>query len=193
MTGRTHDLAAFTALNLVIATQPLPQMSLPTAVVAGSMGLIGGLLPDIDEPAADIWDRIPAGSLIGKLIRPLLGSHRMISHSILGVGLCGWILTIILERIRTVILVDMHVVWWATMTGYLSHLVADSFTTEGVPWFFPIPVRIGFPPFRPLRVKTGGIIEKSLIFPGLLLLNGYLFYYFYPVYLSLIKNFLAAN
>ncbi len=189
MTGRTHDLAAFTALNLVFATQPMPHMTIATAVVAGSMGLIGGLLPDIDEPAADIWDRIPAGSIIGRIIKPLLGSHRMISHSLLGVVITGWLLNLTLNKISSVLIVDMHVVWWATMIGYLSHLITDSFTTEGVPWLLPLPIRFGFPPFKSLRLKTGGLIEKALIFPGLLVINGYLFYRFYPIYLNFINSF----
>lgn len=52
MTGRTHDLAAFTALTIAIATTPIPHMSLATAIVAFSANMIGGLAPDIDQPTA---------------------------------------------------------------------------------------------------------------------------------------------
>ena len=52
MTGRTHDLAAFTALTYVVATQPLPEMKLSTVLVALSANFIGGLGPDIDQPTA---------------------------------------------------------------------------------------------------------------------------------------------
>ncbi len=56
MTGRTHDLAAFTALTLVIAQGNTPQMSLATAIVAFSANMLGGLAPDIDQPTAKFWN-----------------------------------------------------------------------------------------------------------------------------------------
>lgn len=74
------------------------------------------------------------------------------------------------------------------MIGYLSHLLTDSLTTEGVPWFFPIPIRLGFPPFKSLRLKTGGLIEKVLIFPGLVILNAYLFYSYYFICIKIISK-----
>ena len=44
MTGRTHDLAAFTALGFIVLTQPLPQMTLATGLVAVLANLVGNLL-----------------------------------------------------------------------------------------------------------------------------------------------------
>ena len=55
--------------------------------------------------------------------------------------------------------------------GFVSHLIMDTFTKEGVPWLFPIPIRFGIPPFSFLRLKTGGMLEKTFVFPGLILLN----------------------
>ncbi len=190
MTGRTHDLAAFTALNIVFVTIPIPQMTLSTLVTAFGANMIGGLLPDIDEATADIWDKFRGGRIVGELIKPLIGHHRMISHSILGIAIVGYILKRILPMIGSVILVDMNIVFWATMIGYLSHLIVDSFTTAGVPWLFPIPIRFGFPPVKSLRIKTGGLMEKILIFPGLLFINGYLVYIHYQLYETFIKNYL---
>jgi inner membrane protein len=189
MTGRTHDLAAFTAMNIFIATQTLPKISLSTAVVAFGANMIGGLMPDIDDATSEFWQQIRAGTVIGKIIHPLLGHHRMISHSIIGMIIAGFLLKHLLNTAHQVILVDMDIVWWSIMIGYLSHLIMDSLTVEGVPWFFPIPIRIGFPPVKFMRIKTGGLIEKIFVFPGLLLFNGYLFYKFYYVYLIFIKTF----
>ena len=84
MTGRTHDLAAFTALGIFAATHPLPHMSLGTLLFAVSANLVGGLAPDIDQSTATLWRRLPAGSIWGKLLSPLFGGHRFISHSIIG-------------------------------------------------------------------------------------------------------------
>ena len=79
MTGRTHDLAAFTALNWVMVTGPVPQMTLATALVAFSGMMIGGLTPDIDQPTADLWRRLPAGTIVGKILSPLFGRSLSLS------------------------------------------------------------------------------------------------------------------
>ena len=188
MTGRTHDLAVFTALSIVAATNSVPQMSLGTLLVALSANFIGGLAPDVDQPTADLWHRIPAGSIIGRLITPLLGSHRYISHSIIGVYIIGFLLRIFLDNLHKILLVDMTIVWWAFMIGYISHLFMDIFTTEGVPLLFPIPLRFGIPPFRFLRMKTGGMMEKTIVFPGLLLLAGYVYYLHYSKFLDILRH-----
>jgi inner membrane protein len=191
MTGRTHDLAAFTLLNTIAISQPLPHMRLATLVVAIGANIIGGIAPDIDQPTAGLWQRIPAGSIFGHIIGPLLGHHRMISHSLVGVALFGFLAKLFLARLGGVLLVDMNVVWWSFMTGYFSHLLADSVTREGVPWLFPIPIRLGFPPFKFLRMETGGILEKFIVFPGLLAANGYLLYTHYDTYLKLLRQFIT--
>lgn len=190
MTGRTHDLAAFTALSYVIATQPLQQVTLATGIVSIMATLVGGLTPDIDQPTADLWHKFPAGSLIGRILHPLLGGHRYISHSILGIILFGWFSKLLFGKIGLILLVDMNIVWGAFMIGYISHLIIDSFTHEGVPWFFPIPFRFGFPPFKFLRIKTGGVFEKTVVFPGLLFFTGYIYYHHYTKFLDLLKHYI---
>jgi len=189
MTGRTHDLAAFTALNYIVATSPVISLSLPTAFIAVSANFIGALVPDLDQSTSQIWKNIRGGSSLGVLLSPLLGGHRFISHSILGIIIFGILSKFLFNLMETFIIVDMNIVWISFMIGFISHLVMDTFTKEGIAWFFPIPFRIGFPPISFLRVKTGGLIEKMFVFPGLLFLNAYLFYKFYPKFLMLIKSF----
>lgn len=189
MTGRTHDLAAFTTLTVYIATQSLPHMTFATAIAAFGGNMVGGVMPDIDDATSDFWKRIPAGSFIGKIIHPFIGHHRMISHSILGMVIAGYLVKLLLHAMNSVILVDMNVVWWTTMFGYASHLVMDFITKEGIPWFFPIPVRFGFPPFTFMRIRTGSWVETFLVFPALLLANGYLIYIRYPVFFAFMKSF----
>jgi inner membrane protein len=190
MTGRTHDLAAFTALNFVLVTQPLSKMTLATALVAFSMNMVGGLAPDLDQPTSGLYSKVRAGSLIGKIMYPLFGGHRFISHSLLGIVLFGVGLDFILGIVGKVLLVDMEVVWWAFMIGFVSHIIMDLFTRDGVPLLFPIPIKFGFPPLRALRMATGGIVEKSFIFPALLLINGYLIYAHYQKILEFLKDYL---
>lgn len=190
MTGRTHDLAAFTALSFIIATNPLPEMSLSTAITALSANFIGGLTPDIDQPTATLWRRIPAGGVWGRLFKPLFGGHRFISHSIVGIFLFGFGLQFLLDKVSGVFLVNMDIVWWAFMIGFISHLIMDTITRDGVPWLFPIPINFGIPPFRFLRIKTGGIVEKSFIFPGLILVNIYIYYNYYSRFLDILKHYI---
>jgi inner membrane protein len=190
MTGRTHDLAAFTALNIVFITVSAPSVSVATLAISIGANMIGGLLPDIDDQTADIWDKVRWGNIIGKVIKPLIGGHRMISHSLLGMVVVGYLLKWFLSILNPILLVDMDIIWWATMIGYFSHLVTDTLTTQGVPWLFPIPFRFGFPPFKFSRIKTGGLIEKAIVFPTLLFLNGYLIYSNYSFYSSFFRNFL---
>ncbi len=189
MTGRTHDLAAFTALNVVFVVHH-PPMSIATLGVAVAANMIGGLLPDIDNATSDIWDKVRGGSFIGKIVKHFVGEHRLISHSLLGMAIIGYLLKWVLTVASTVFLVDMDIVWWATMIGYFSHLVTDSMTTQGVPWLFPIQGYIGIPPFRWMRMKTGGIIEKAIVFPGLLIINGYIIYLNYPTYVTFMTSYL---
>ncbi|MBI2022078.1 metal-dependent hydrolase [Candidatus Daviesbacteria bacterium] len=190
MTGRTHDLAAFTALTYTVATQPLAEITLSTAIVAFIANMVGGLAPDIDQTSALVWGKIRGGSLIARLISPLLGGHRFISHSIIGIFLFGFLTNFLLNTMKSVLLVDMNIVWWAFMIGFLSHLVMDTFTKEGVPWLFPIPIRLGIPPLKILRLKAGGILEKSLVFPGLIVANIYIFYSHYDKFLNLLRYYI---
>lgn len=188
MTGRTHDLAAFTALSYILITTPPDKISLATALVSFSANMIGGLAPDIDQPTAKLWRDLPAGSIIGKIISPLMGGHRFISHSLIGVVMAGVIAKILLNMLGTFVIVDLHIVWWAFMIGVISHVFMDFFTHEGVPLFFPIPIRIGFPPFSFLRMKTGGVVEKSFVFPLLIFINGVLYYFNYHTVLTFLRT-----
>lgn len=191
MTGRTHDLVAFTSLTYLVATQPLVKMSVPTLIIALVSAFIGALAPDLDQPTADLWRRVPIGSFWGKLLSPLFGGHRYISHSILGIFLFAFGTRYLFTAASKIILVDMNIVWFAFMIGFISHLIADSFTRDGVPWLFPIAVKFGFPPIKFLRFRTGGTIEKAIIFPVLLAANIYLVYAYHEKFIDFFKNYIT--
>ncbi len=181
-------MAAFTALSYILVSTPLPPVSLATVLVSFTANMIGGLTPDIDQPTARLWHELPAGSIIGKIVAPLFGGHRFISHSLLGMFIAGVLAKLLLQAMSTVLLVDMHIVWWAFMVGFISHLFMDLFTHEGIPLFFPIPIKIGIPPLSLLRIKTGGIIEKAFVFPGLILMCVYLYYIHYHFVLEFFRH-----
>ncbi len=175
MTGRTHDLAAFTALTLTFIWLPvLPPMSLATAVVAFGANFVGGLFPDIDQPTSDFWDNFRLGPFIAKIICPAFGGHRHISHSLVGVVFIGSLSYLILGALAPLILINMNIVWASFMIGMISHLISDLPTKEGLPLFWPVRWKIGIPPFRWMRIEAGEWVENFIIFPGLLLFNAYL-------------------
>lgn len=190
MTGRTHDLAGFTTLSYLVATQPPQDITLATGLVALSANFIGALAPDIDQPTATLWHRVRGGSILGKLLSPILGGHRFISHSIIGIFLFGFLAKYVLELSKSFLIVNYDIVWWAFMIGFVSHLLIDTITRDGVPWLFPIPIRFGIPPFRFMRIQTGGVVEKSFIFPGLIILNIYIYYTNYHKILDLLRHYI---
>ena len=168
MKARTHDLAAITALGVVVMVQPEHTLSLGTAVGALIANQLGGIAPDVDQPTAPFWRNLPIGGAVGRVIDKMLGGHRFITHSILGLALFGFLAKLLLTALHPAIpSIDTELVWWAFMVGMFSHLIMDSFTKEGVPWLLPIPIKFGFPPIKRLRITTGKVGEA--IFFGALL------------------------
>lgn len=175
MTGRTHDLAAITALGAVLIMYPLPGITLATAFIAILANQIGGLTPDIDQPTAPFWRNLPLEGFIGKFADKLLGGHRFLTHSLVGVALFTWLAHWLLVFLQPIMpKVDITLVWYAFVIGIVSHLVMDTFTKEGVPWLLPIPIKFGLPPLKSMRVTTGHFVENLIIFPGLLALDAFL-------------------
>ncbi len=190
MTGRTHDLAAFSALTIAFIYLPPQQMSLPTLIVAFGANFIGGLFPDIDQPTSDFWDNFRGGEFISKYVCKLLGGHRHISHSIVGILLIGSLTQIFLDKIAPIVLIDMRIVWWSFMIGVVSHILFDMPTKEGVPLFWPIRTPAGIPPLRFLRFRSGHTVENLIVFPGLLLFTGYLLYTHQEKILDFLRHYI---
>lgn len=166
MTGRTHDLAAATTLIGVLIVVDPGQITLGTALVAFFANQIGGIAPDIDQPTAPFWRNLPIGGVFGKVVGRMLGGHRFLSHSLIGVFLFGFLAHLFLAFLQPIIpRIDTDIVWLSFMIGVVSHLIMDSFTREGVPWLLPIPIKFGFPPVRQLRIVTGKKVELLIVFP----------------------------
>ena len=181
MLGRTHDLAAFTTILLAAIFLPVPEFSIATALVCIMAAMVGGLLPDIDGASSDFWKMIPVGEVLSRIVSPLIGKHRHLTHSFVGVVLVYFISNWAIELVSPYVLVDHELVHVSFMLGYVSHLVMDSFTEAGIPLFLPFRFKFGIPPIRAVRIKTGGWFEKLLVFPGLVVLNGWLMWQYYGV------------
>lgn len=189
MTGRTHDLAAITALGVVVLSQPVKTVTLATAIIAVFANLVGGITPDIDQPTAPFWRNLPVGKYFGKIFDALTGGHRFLTHSLLGLALFGFAAHWLLVFLHPIMAqVDIDLVWWAFMIGMASHLVMDTLTKEGVPWLLPIPLKFGFPPIKRMRITTGKFSENWLIFPGLLLVNAWIYFANYDKVLDLLQH-----
>lgn len=180
MTARTHDLAAITALGAVVLSQPVRAVTLATAIVVVFANLVGGVTPDIDQPTAPLWRNLPVGKYFGRLFGDVSGGHRFLTHSLLGLALFGLLAHLLLVFLHPIMgSVDTGLVWWAFMIGMASHLVMDTLTKEGVPWLLPIPVKIGLPPLKAFRITTGKAVEMWVVFPLLLVFNGWWYHIHY--------------
>ena len=124
----------------------------------------------------------------GKILYPIFGGHRHISHSILGLIFFGVVSKVLLLLIQNVLIVDIEIVWMSFMIGVVSHLIADTFTHSGVPWLFPLPINLGIPPIKALRFHTGSFVEKGIVFPGLILINMYIFYVYHKEIIEFLKH-----
>lgn len=119
----------------------------------------------------------------------MMGGHRFLTHSLLGLALMGFLVHWLLVFINPLFpKIDIDIVWWAFMIGMVSHLIMDSFTKEGVPWLLPLPIKFGFPPLRRLRITTGKALEKYVIFPGLIIVVITLAATYYPTFLELVQG-----
>ena len=190
MTERTHDMAALTMLTLAFVVLPLTPVTLVTLIALVLANQFGSAFPDLDQPTAEFYQELPASSFFGHLLSPLMGSHRHISHSILGIALYSWLFHLLLSYLGKFLTADMNFIWWAFVLGYISHLIMDTLTKEGVPWLFPLPIKFGFPPFYFLRVTTGKFAEKILVYPALAALNCYLVYLHYPKVTEFFSHYL---
>lgn len=192
MLARTHDLAAITALGVVVLLQPERSMTLSTAIAAVFANLIGGITPDVDQPTAPFWRNLPIGSIFGRMFGRLLGGHRFLTHSILGLALFGFAVHWLLIFVQPLLgAINIGLVWWAYMIGMFSHLVMDSFTKEGVPWLLPIPIKFGIPPIKHVRITTGKAMETFLVFPGLLTFNALFYAHNYQRLLDILRHHLS--
>lgn len=189
MTARTHDMAAFTALLVAVLAYTPTDLRLSTLLLALLANQIGGIAPDIDQPTAPLWRNLPEGHLAGKVFGKLLGGHRFISHSLLGLALFGWLANLLLHFLHPLMPhVDIGLAWWAFMLGYVSHLVMDTITKEGVPWLLPIPIKFGVPPLKRFRITTGNWTETGLALPLLAGVNVWLCWAHYNYLVSLLHH-----
>lgn len=185
--------------------------------IAGAIGAVAGILPDIDHPESLLSHGvIPSGKLLGRVGRwlgfllslppRLIGiavkatmSHRGGTHSLTFLVLWavaaapiyafmftaigaliaiaggavvspiagdpGWDLAASGRVIADEITAATPLIMVSVAFGYLAHLVSDSLTNVPVPWLWPFSKRRFFLAPPGLRIRTGGIVETTLVRP----------------------------
>ena len=166
MTSRTHDAFAFASLVTVATFFPPESLKLTTLVVSVIAADIGALLPDIDQAGNRLWEMLPSGHNLGRIFRRIFYKHRTLTHSLIGVLGIYKLLEWLLPKFLNSGFIDINIVIASIMIGYLSHLLADSLTEEGLPLLFPINISFGIPPIRKMRIKTGRWFENFVVYPA---------------------------
>tara|TARA_B100000315_G_C14583235_1_gene591607 strand:- start:3155 stop:3601 length:447 start_codon:yes stop_codon:yes gene_type:complete len=135
MNFKTHILFAFL---IVLYTKDYFHGGIGFVILV----VIGSLLPDLDETKSYLGQRV---FLIPWLSKLLFG-HRGVYHSILfGLGI-GYLVNLVVGYVSGV----------ALFIGYVSHLIMDGLTKEGVALFWPLKWKMkGF-------VKTGSFLENVI-------------------------------
>lgn len=167
MTGKTHRIIGIASGLTYLASVSQPEYAPATlgAVLVGSY--FGSLLPDLDQPAAEIWNSLPFGHTLSHVVDPFF-KHRNLSHSLLGIGLVSLGLYYLLRIFPEYWGINTHILIITTIISYMSHLLADMITEEGIPLLFPYHLMMGIPPrpFEGIRIQTGKWFENLVLFPA---------------------------
>jgi len=167
MTGKTHQFSGWlaTAMYLIFVLDPVYQpATLSMAIVISS---IGSLLPDCDQPTAELWNHLPLGRPLGRLANHITLGHRNITHSLLGFSILSVIVYFIINQFPSYWGINNHVIISVFVISYGMHLLLDAMTVEGIPILFPYSRMYGIPP-KPLdgiRIQSGKWFENLIIFP----------------------------
>lgn len=172
MTYKTHISTALLASTIFFTHFYKADLSISTVIFLAIITVIGSSVPDLDTPTGKVWHKIPAGSIIGRVINPIfIGGHRHLSHSLLGFGLFTFLFWLLAGSVshNSLFIIPDSLALLAFIIGYTSHILADLFTESGVPLLFPIGYHFGIPPdpFQRVRIKTGRWFENLVLYPAI--------------------------
>ena len=134
---RTHLIFSFLIGLLIINSFDIQNKIIFIAIL-----LTASVIPDIDSYKSKIGKKVKPLSF---LINILLG-HRGIFHSLF--------LLILISLVVALVKIESAIAFFA---GYLSHLILDSLTLEGVMFFYPFS-----------KKKTKGFIRTGSLFENIL-------------------------
>lgn len=175
MIGRTHLAAG--ALSSILILPLVGELSVFHVLLAA----LGGIFPDMDAKESKIkWLNIsPFKSFpirpfwLPSAIISRFCKHRGGLHSLLGMVIC----TIIVQLIFFIPGInEPSFGWTAFAAGFLSHLITDSLTIYGIPFFYPWNKTNYHAIPKKWWIKTGSTSEQIWDIVFLLLMTGFLFH-----------------
>jgi len=139
---KTH--VAFGFLAGIVA---LPYLHISNQILFISLVMLGALLPDIDHPKSKIGSKF---KVIGFLFE-----HRGFFHSFFVIPLAALIIYYFTHSYTYIL---------PLCIGYISHLISDAVTKEGIMPFHPL-TRLRLRGF----IRTGGALEHIFLFAVVIL------------------------
>ncbi|PIS07350.1 hypothetical protein COT78_03890 [Candidatus Berkelbacteria bacterium CG10_big_fil_rev_8_21_14_0_10_43_13] len=191
MTYKTHLSMGILFSSIVFLNVDKLELSTSLAIILFFSTLLGASTPDLDTPAGGLWQKIPAGSILSRIVRPVfIGGHRHLSHSLIGMGIFIFLYSLLLKWLGLffpLLPITSYYILLSFVLGYASHLFADSLTEDGVPLLFPLDYHFGIPPnpFQKVRIKTGQWFENLVVYP---LVNLAILIIIYQYYIHIVKR-----
>ena len=171
MNYRAHKIggtcSGIVASALLFADKP-NALSVLSSILIISGASIGSIMPDIDKPTSKVGRNIfikPLSTYIHKKF-----GHRTITHSAL---LSLLFLSMLIAS--SYMFRDIPFYFYSNFTigfsvGYLSHLLLDALTVEGIPLFYPFSKR----KYRFMKFRTSK--HENLVSTLCLVVTGFLLY-----------------
>ncbi|RBW69177.1 metal-dependent hydrolase [Bacillus taeanensis] len=154
MEGKTHIVGSITAAAVTHYLFTSKGVAVDEPFIYYVSAVFGGLLPDICQPNSISGQKVKK---LSKSINKQFG-HRTITHSILFTAVIYWLIGLLtIDSVKTIQL--------GVITGIISHLLLDAFTTKGIQLLYPFKIRFRFP----LYIKTGSKLEGLLFFSFVLI------------------------
>lgn len=152
---------------------------IPASPLTLAAAVVGGLLPDVDEPRSWIGRRLP---ILAYPLNRIFG-HRGFTHSLAALALLAIGLKALTGTAGNLADLAWLHVCLPLLIGYASHLLGDLLTPSGVPLLWPSRPRQAFPLFASAnpdgltgtligrhRVMAFGSIREALVAWGALAL-----------------------
>ncbi|MFD0591070.1 metal-dependent hydrolase [Paenibacillus sp. GCM10027627] len=165
MNGKVHALAGVVAAEGAIITFHQPAVSFVT-FFALLGGFFLGVAADLDDSDATLAQQQPFRLFSMIFERLPFVQHRGITHSLIAIVLLFGLFNTVLALPEALV--------WALMAAYVSHILLDMFTADGVELFWPLRFRIKLLPSI-IAVSSG---DRSIVQSILRVLLSAVFYLF---------------
>lgn len=162
MRGTTHKIGGISAGLITLSL--VGNFSIETVLIATTAGIVGSLVPDIDEPNSIVGKKV---KLLSRPVKAIFGHRGIIHTPIFLLGL-AYLLSFLRAYIPGEYEWMFNLAFWCFIAGYVSHLLLDMFTPQGIMLFFPL---------SSLRVRIIGIGDYRDLLASALIIVGTIIYF----------------